>query len=143
MQYNLAVVLPFSAAFPSLTRPAGAAFVLLQDYVTCIDLHWPKEAISAAAETLLKTSSNKGHNFVFTTYKTTSKAFYGQVTFVDFRNYQNFFSLRTPFRVGGVRKDGTVFHWNLEDGSGVELTPPKVGLLLRLSPVGTDYHRYS
>lgn len=41
-----------------------------KDYVTCIDLHWPKEAISAAA-------------------------------------------------------DGTVFHWNLEDGSGVELTPPK------------------
>ena len=36
-------------------------------------------------------------------------------------------SLCNPFHVGGVRKDGTVFHWNLEDGSGVELTPPKVG----------------
>lgn len=41
-----------------------------KDYVTCLDLHWPKEAVSAAA-------------------------------------------------------DGTVFHWNLEDGSGVELTPPE------------------
>lgn len=25
-------------------------------------------------------------------------------------------------------EDGTIFHWNLEDGSGVELTPPEDSL---------------
>jgi hypothetical protein len=28
-------------------------FFTLQDYVTCLDLHWPKEVVSAAAETWL------------------------------------------------------------------------------------------
>eukprot|EP00435_Cladocopium_sp_Y103_P045125 s673_g12.t2 len=34
---------------------------------------------------------------------------------------------RARHRCRRVAEDGTVFHWNLEDGSGVELTPPEDG----------------
>ncbi|CAK8994848.1 unnamed protein product [Durusdinium trenchii] len=56
-----------------------------KDYITCLDSHWPKEAVSAAA-------------------------------------------------------DGTIFHWNLEDGSGVELTPPEELLITCVRSLTADWN---